>query len=160
MEEMKYGFSKDFLWGAASAAHQVEGAYLEEGKTAGIWDALWEGHTLNNENGNIAYDHYHRWKEDVALMKELGLKAYRFSVSWPRVIPERGKINEKVWLFTVPLWMSFWQPGSSRWSLFFTGICPCGPMRGADGEILKSSKIFRSMRRPLRTHSPTESAIG
>ena len=77
-------FSKDFLWGAASAAYQVEGAYNEDGKGMGIWDALSAGHVKHGDNGNVACDHYHRYKEDVALMKQLGLKAYRFSVSWPR----------------------------------------------------------------------------
>ncbi len=89
------GFQKDFLWGAASAAYQVEGAYDEDGKTAGIWDALNAGHVKNGDNGNVSCDHYHRYKEDVALMKKIGLKSYRFSVSWPRVIPQPGKINEK-----------------------------------------------------------------
>ena len=89
-------FPKNFLWGAASAAYQIEGAYNEDGKVLGIWDALYEGHTRRNENGNIACDHYHRFKEDVAIMKELGLKSYRFSVSWPRVITdEKGTVNEK-----------------------------------------------------------------
>ena len=89
-------FSKDFLWGAASAAHQIEGAYDEDGKGPGIWDALTQekGHIAHGENGNIACDHYHHYKEDVALMKEMGLKSYRFSISWPRVLPEgTGKVN-------------------------------------------------------------------
>ncbi|MDO4649466.1 MAG: family 1 glycosylhydrolase [Eubacteriales bacterium] len=89
------GFSNDFLWGAASAAHQVEGAYNEDGKGLGIWDVLYEGHTNRNENGKVSCDHYHHMKEDVALMKEIGLKSYRFSISWPRVMPEAGMINEK-----------------------------------------------------------------
>ena len=88
-------FPKDFYWGAASAAHQVEGAYNEDGKGLGIWDALHRGHVKHGENGNVACDHYHRYKEDIALMKQIGLKAYRFSVSWPRVMPEEGRINEK-----------------------------------------------------------------
>ena len=89
-------FPKNFLWGASTAAHQIEGAYNEDGKVLGIWDALYEGHTKRNENGNVACDHYHRFKEDVAIMKELGLKSYRFSVSWPRVITdEKGTVNEK-----------------------------------------------------------------
>lgn len=87
-------FSKDFLWGAASAAHQIEGAYLEDGKSPGIWDALHKGHVKHNENGNVACDHYHRYREDVALMKQLGLKSYRFSISWPRIMPEEGAVNE------------------------------------------------------------------
>lgn len=89
------GFSKGFLWGAASAATQVEGAYNEDGKGLSIWDALTDGHVAHGENCHTACDHYHRFKEDVALMKKLGLKAYRFSVSWPRVMPREGEINEK-----------------------------------------------------------------
>lgn len=105
-------FSKDFLWGAASAAYQVEGAYNEDGKGMGIWDALSAGHVKHGDNGNVACDHYHRYKEDVALMKQLGLKAYRFSVSWPRIMPEEGCINEKGWSFMGILWMNCWQQES------------------------------------------------
>lgn len=96
-------FSKDFLWGGATAAHQIEGAALEDGKTAGIWDALCPEHVAHGENGQIACDHYHRFREDVAMMKQMGLKAYRFSISWPRVIPEPGKVNEKGLRFYVEL---------------------------------------------------------
>lgn len=96
-------FPENFLWGAASAAHQVEGAYLEDGKAAGIWDALTEGKIKHCDNARIACDHYHRFREDVALMKEIGLKSYRFSVSWPRVIPAPGKVNEKGLAFYVSL---------------------------------------------------------
>lgn len=88
-------FSNEFLWGAASAAYQIEGAYNEDGKGMGIWDAMSEGHVKHGENGNVACDHYHRYKEDVALMKQMGLKSYRFSVSWPRIMPKEGVINPK-----------------------------------------------------------------
>lgn len=84
-----------FFYGAASAAYQVEGAYNEDGKGPGIWDVLSEGHIAHWENGNVSADFYHHYKEDVALMKEIGLKAFRFSVSWPRIMPSEGKINEK-----------------------------------------------------------------
>ena len=100
------GFCKDFLWGAASAAHQIEGAYLEDGKGMGIWDTFEQetGYIIRNENGNVACDHYHRYREDVAIMKELGLKSYRFSVSWPRVMPEEyGTVNEKGLQFYIDL---------------------------------------------------------
>ena len=99
-------FCKDFLWGAASAAHQIEGAYLEDGKGMGIWDTFEQetGYIIRNENGNVACDHYHRYREDVAIMKELGLKSYRFSVSWPRVMPEGyGTVNEKGLQFYIDL---------------------------------------------------------
>lgn len=88
-------FPKDFLWGAASAACQVEGAWNVDGKSPSIWDALYPGHTKRNENPSVAVDHYHHFREDVALMKRIGLKSYRFSISWPRVIPEEGMINPK-----------------------------------------------------------------
>ena len=91
-------FSKDFLWGAASAAHQLEGAYLEDGKGLGIWNFFEHegGHIAYNETADVSCDHYHHMKEDVALMKQIGLKSYRFSVSWPRVMPEGiGRVNEK-----------------------------------------------------------------
>lgn len=86
-------FPKQFMWGAASASYQVEGAWDEDGKAPGIWDALSEGHIKHNETGRDACDHYHRFREDVAIMKELGLKSYRFSVSWPRIMPAAGKLN-------------------------------------------------------------------
>ena len=89
------GFPKEFLWGAASAAYQIEGAFDEDGKGMGIWDALSEGHVKHGENGNIACDHYHRYKEDVAFMKKMGLKSYRFSVSWPRIMPKEGVVSQK-----------------------------------------------------------------
>lgn len=91
-------FKEGFLWGSASAAYQVEGAYDEDGKGPSIWDEFSEipGKTYKNTNGKIAVDFYHRFKEDVALMKEMGLKAYRFSISWSRIYPNgRGEVNEK-----------------------------------------------------------------
>lgn len=89
-------FSKDFLWGTATAAHQVEGAYLEDGKTLNVWDALCEGKVKYGENARVTCDQYHRYKEDVALMKKIGCKSYRFSISWARIFPASdGKINEK-----------------------------------------------------------------
>ncbi|GAB6109411.1 glycoside hydrolase family 1 protein [Fusibacter bizertensis] len=92
------GFKKDFLWGSASAAYQIEGAYNEAGKGPSIWD-LWAhipGKTFEGTNGDIACNHYYRFKEDVALMKEMGLKTYRFSISWPRIIPKgTGEINQE-----------------------------------------------------------------
>lgn len=88
-------FPENFLWGAASASAQVEGAWNEDGKTPSIWDMAKPKQVKHGETCRTACDHYHRFREDVALMKELGLKSYRFSVSWPRVVPEEGKINPK-----------------------------------------------------------------
>jgi len=91
-------FKKDFVWGAATSSYQIEGAAYEDGKGLNIWDmfcrkpeATYMGH-----NGNVACEHYHKYKEDVALMKELGLKAYRFSLSWARILPNgTGEVNQK-----------------------------------------------------------------
>lgn len=90
-------FSENFVWGAATASYQIEGAWNEDGKGLSIWDEFSHtpGKVRNNDNGDVACDHYHRFKEDVQLMKQLGLKAYRFSISWPRVLPNgTGKVNE------------------------------------------------------------------
>ncbi|MCP8228590.1 glycoside hydrolase family 1 protein, partial [Listeria monocytogenes] len=90
-------FPKDFLWGSASAAYQVEGAWDEDGKGPSVWDEFVRipGTTFKETNGDVAVDNYHRYKEDVALMAEQGLKAYRFSVAWSRVIPHgNGEVNE------------------------------------------------------------------
>lgn len=95
---IKILFPKDFLWGAATASYQIEGAWDEHGKGESTWDrfAHTPGKIKNNENGDIANDHYHLWKKDIGLMKKLGLKAYRFSIAWPRVLPTgRGKVNQK-----------------------------------------------------------------
>ncbi|MDU7039245.1 MAG: glycoside hydrolase family 1 protein, partial [Lactococcus lactis] len=90
-------FPNDFLWGSASAAYQVEGAPFEDGKKASVWDNFVRipGKTFKGTNGDVAVDHYHRYKEDVALMKELGLKSYRFSIAWTRILPDgRGEVNQ------------------------------------------------------------------
>lgn len=89
-------FPKDFLWGVAAAAYQIEGAVTEDGRGQSIWDTFTAqpGRVKNNETGEVACDHYHRYREDVALMQELGVDAYRFSIAWSRVMPTgSGEIN-------------------------------------------------------------------
>lgn len=88
-------FPKDFLWGAASAAAQVEGGWNRGGRTPSIWDVAPSRRIRHGENCHDSCGHFHYWKEDIALMKQIGLKSYRFSISWSRVIPEEGKINEE-----------------------------------------------------------------
>ncbi|HEY9738030.1 MAG TPA: family 1 glycosylhydrolase, partial [Trichocoleus sp.] len=82
-------FPENFLWGASTAAYQVEGAYQQDGKGPSIWDAYSHlpGTTYQATNGDIAVDHYNRYQEDVRLMAEMGLKSYRFSIAWPRIFP-------------------------------------------------------------------------
>lgn len=89
------GFSKDFLWGASSAATQIEGAWDADGRTPSIWDIAAPKRVKHGDSCHVGCDHYHHYKEDVALMKEMGLKSYRFSLSWSRILPERGKVNRK-----------------------------------------------------------------
>jgi beta-glucosidase len=92
------GFPEGFVWGAATASYQIEGAWNEDGKGESIWDRFaHRPYTIHaGATGDVACDHYHRMPEDVAWMKQLGLKAYRFSISWPRVLPSgRGAVNEK-----------------------------------------------------------------
>ncbi|HEX9161613.1 MAG TPA: GH1 family beta-glucosidase [Thermoanaerobaculia bacterium] len=91
-------FPGGFLWGAATAAYQVEGSPLADGAGPSIWHRFSHtpGRVANDENGDVACDHYHRYREDVALMRELGLNAYRFSISWSRILPEgTGRVNER-----------------------------------------------------------------
>lgn len=90
-------FPANFLWGSATSAYQIEGAPLEDGKGPSIWDVfcMIPGKVHQGDTGNVACDHYHRFREDVALMQQLGIKAYRFSISWPRLLPAgRGVVNQ------------------------------------------------------------------
>ncbi|MGL4372678.1 MAG: glycoside hydrolase family 1 protein, partial [Turicibacter sp.] len=94
---MKNKMPKNFLWGSDSAAYQVEGAALEDGKGLSNWDEFVRipGKTFKETTGDVAVDHYHRFKEDVALMAEMGLKTYRFSIAWSRIFPSgSGEVNE------------------------------------------------------------------
>ncbi|WP_034336890.1 GH1 family beta-glucosidase [Deinococcus misasensis] len=91
-----FRFPADFRWGVATSAYQIEGAAFTDGRGPSIWDAyaLMPGKILGGQNGTVACDHYHLWEQDLDLIQGLGLSAYRFSVSWPRVIPEgTGKVN-------------------------------------------------------------------
>ena len=115
-------FPKDFVWGAAAASYQVEGAAYEDGKGLSVWDVMcrqpgkiWEGNT-----GDVTCDHYHRYQEDARLMGEIGLKAYRLSVCWPRVLPEGvGKINQKGLEFYDRLIDALLENGVQPWVTLF-----------------------------------------
>jgi len=89
-------FPEGFVWGTATASYQIEGAVCEDGRGESIWDRFCHtpGHIAGGDTGDVADDHYHRWQEDLRIMKELGLGAYRFSIAWPRVIPDgTGAVN-------------------------------------------------------------------
>ena len=92
MDNKIFDFPPDFMWGAATAAYQIEGAWAEDGKGENIWDRFSHtpGKVENGDTGDVACDHYHRWKDDIGLMKKIGIHAYRFSISWGRILPEGG----------------------------------------------------------------------
>lgn len=91
-------FKDNFVWGVATASFQIEGAYKEDGRGEDIWGdwCKTNSNIFENHNGDIACDHYHKYKEDIALIKKMGIKAYRFSIAWARIFPQgTGKINKK-----------------------------------------------------------------
>ena len=97
MTKKFYSFPENFIWGAATASYQIEGAWNEDRKGESIWDrfAHTPGKVKNSDTGDIGCNHYHRWREDIEIMKDLGLSAYRFSISWPRILPSgRGEVNQ------------------------------------------------------------------
>ena len=90
-------FPKDFIWGAATSSYQIEGAANIDGRGQSIWDTFCKtpGKVANGDTGDVANDHYHRYLDDIALMKELGLKSYRFSFAWPRMFPNGDGVREE-----------------------------------------------------------------
>jgi beta-glucosidase len=111
-------FPKNFVWGAATSSYQIEGSTQVDGRGQSIWDtfAATPGKTRNGENGDPGCDHYNRWASDLDLMKDMGLEAYRFSVAWPRVIPNgRGQVNEKGLAFYERLVDGLLERGITPW---------------------------------------------
>lgn len=101
-----YKFPENFIWGAATASYQIEGAVFEDGRKSSIWDTFshTKGNVFNGDTGDTACDHYHIYKDDIKLIKELGLKAYRFSIAWSRIFPDGyGEPNEKGMQFYMDL---------------------------------------------------------
>src|ERR1051326_5848618 len=91
-------FPEHFRWGTGTYGYQVEGAANEDGRGESIWDRFSSvpGNILNGDSGLVACDHYHRYREDISLMKELGVQMYHFSIAWPRIVPQgRGKVNAR-----------------------------------------------------------------
>ncbi len=129
-------FPKDFVWGCATSAYQIEGAWNEDGKGPSIWDAfsMIPGKIDNNDTGQIASDHYHYWNEDVELMATLGLKAYRFSFAWSRILPHgRGKVNPKGIDFYSKLIDSLLEKGIQPWGTLFHWDLPLSIQLEKDG---------------------------
>ncbi len=134
-EAMK-SFPKDFVWGAATAAYQIEGAWQTDGRGPSIWDAFAHtpGKTHQNQTADVACDHYHRVEEDVALMQAMGLKAYRFSIAWGRLLPQgRGAINEAGAAFYNRLIDSLLAHGITPWVTLFHWDLPLALQMELDG---------------------------
>ena len=115
-------YPKNFVWGSATSSYQIEGAISEDGKGLNIWDifCMQQGKIADNTSGKIACDHYHRIDEDVALIKNLGISAYRFSLSWARLLPEGdGAINQKGFDFYNKLIDSLLESGVTPWITFY-----------------------------------------
>jgi len=128
-------FPKDFTWGVAAAAYQIEGAVATDGRGPSIWDVFTHepDRIFENHNGDIACDHYHRYAEDVALMREMGAQAYRLSLSWPRIMPEgTGRVNEAGLAFYDRLIDSLLAAGITPWvTLFHWDLPHALQLRGA-----------------------------
>src|SRR5690606_15862168 len=93
-----FKFPKGFFWGTATAAYQIEGAVAEDGRGPSIWDTFSHtpGRVAKGETGDVACDHYHRWREDLDLLANLGVDAYRLSVAWPRILPTgSGRVEQR-----------------------------------------------------------------
>ncbi len=121
-------FKRNFLFGVATSALQIEGAVSEDGRGRTVWEKYAEerpGFIQDNAKPDIACDHYHRWREDIELMKKLGVSAYRFSISWPRIFPNgRGEINEKGIEFYENLSKGLKEAGITPWVMLYHADLP------------------------------------
>jgi len=143
----------EFIWGVATSAYQVEGAVRAGGRTPSIWDtfARRPGAVDNGDTGDIACDHYHRWPEDLALMRDLGIDAYRFSVAWPRVLPEGvGRPNPAGIAFYDRLVDALLEAGIRPFDPLPLGPAagPAGPGRLAGAGDRTGLRRLRGRRRP------------
>jgi beta-galactosidase len=129
-------FPKDFIWGSATSSYQIEGAALKDGKGPSIWDAFASipGKIKNEDFGDVACDHYHRYKEDIQLMKDMGVKAYRFSIAWPRIQPTgKGKVNEAGIQFYSDLIDALLEAGIQPWVTLYHWDLPLALQLEEDG---------------------------
>lgn len=122
MNGLSERFDPGFVWGVATSAYQIEGATGEDGRGPSIWDTFsaQPGRTFEGHHGDVAVDHYHRWPEDVALVRDLGLGAYRFSISWPRIQPDgRGRVEPRGLAFYDRLVDGLLEEGIEPWPTLF-----------------------------------------
>jgi len=119
----------DFLWGVSTSAYQIEGAVAEDGRGPSIWDrrCKMKGGVGDGSNGDVSCDHYHRYREDIGLMKDIGVDAYRFSIAWPRLLPTgKGAVNEAGLDFYDRLIDSLLDAGITPWATLYHWDLPQG----------------------------------
>ncbi|MDQ8204278.1 GH1 family beta-glucosidase [Pelagicoccus sp. SDUM812003] len=134
-------FPDGFLWGTATAAYQIEGAAAEDGRGASIWDAFSKtpGRVFKGHTGDVACDHYHRWEEDVALLKQMGVGCYRFSISWSRILPSgSGEVNEEGIAFYNKLIDALLAAGIQPWVTLYHWDLPLALQIEEDGLLNRS----------------------
>ncbi len=154
---------KDFLFGAASASYQVEGAWNVDGKGVSNWDVFSKipGKTFEATNGDVAIDHYHRYKEDIGLMAEMGLESYRFSISWPRIFPNgTGEVNEKGLEFYNNVIDECLKHGIVPFVTLYHWDLPQVLEEQVAGVVLKQQMPSCVLRRPVSKRSAIVSATG
>ncbi len=121
------GLPAGFVWGASTSSYQIEGAADEDGRGQSVWDlqCRLQNAVRNGDTGDVACDHYHRYREDIALMQDLGIQAYRFSIAWPRILPRgRGRVNEKGLDFYDRLIDGLLTAGVEPWICLYHGDLP------------------------------------
>ncbi|WP_430908488.1 GH1 family beta-glucosidase [Maribacter sp. 2-571] len=136
IEKQLLTFPSNFIWGSATSSYQIEGAATTDGRAWSIWDAHAHtpGRTHNNEHADVGCDHYHRYREDVALMADMGVKAYRFSISWSRIQPDgRGEINAKGIAFYNNLIDELIANGITPWATLYHWDLPLALQTEKDG---------------------------
>ena len=141
MEQTSARFPADFLWGAATASYQIEGAATEDGRLPSIWDTFSHtpGRVVGGDTGDVACDHYHRYAEDVALMRGLGLDGYRFSIAWPRIQPSgSGAVNKAGLDFYDRLVDALLEAGVAPMATLFHWDLP-QPLEDAGGWLVRST---------------------
>ena len=147
-------FPEHFTWGAAAASYQIEGAWNEDGRKPSVWDVFSEtpGKVSCGDTGRTACDHYHRYKEDVSLMKQMGINAYRFSTAWPRILPDgTGAVNPKGLDFYSRLTDELLEAGITPWITLYHWDLPQElALRGGwlNPESEKTKKAFLLVSRP------------
>ncbi len=155
-------FPRDFLWGASSSSYQIEGALDEDGRGSCIWDSFAAaGKIIDGSNAGVACDHYHRWPEDIALMKAAGFNAYRFSIAWPRVLPSgTGPVNAKGLDFYDRLVDGLLAAGIRPMACLYHWTCRSRWRTGGAGKGARSSSLSPTMPPLSPIVWPTGSRIG